>query len=123
VPVLDDLAAVAAAVADASVMTLVVTALLSSGGAVFLSSVVKSWATLRGGARARERETITDLAARADDAERRERVARRDLDYWRDIAAKYRYQLREKGITPNPEDPVQPSDQPPPATSTKGRSQ
>lgn len=91
----------------------VVTGLLSGGGALFVSSLVKSYSSLRGGARARERETISDLVARADEADERERVAARDRDYWRAVAGRYGYQLRTAGINPDPQDPVQPSDQPP----------
>lgn len=90
----------------------VVTALLSGGGAVFIGSVAKSWSSLRGGARARERETITDLAHRADLADGRERRAARDRDYWRRISGNYGFQLRQAGIKPDPDDPVQPSDLP-----------
>lgn len=91
----------------------IVTALLSGGGAVFVSSLVKSYSSLRRGARARERETISDLVARADEADERERTAARDRDYWRGVAGRYGYQLRTAGINPDPQDPVQPSDQPP----------
>lgn len=100
--------------ASDSLVTTVVTALLGGGGAAFVVSLAKSWSSLRGGARARERETITDLADRADRADERERTAARDRDYWRAIAGKYHYQLTSKGTNPDPQDPVQPSDQPPP---------
>lgn len=100
--------------ADSNLLPTVATVILSGGAGAFVISVARSWTTLRRGARARERETINDLMARAEDAEERERVAARDRDYWRQVTGSYGWQLRSAGITPNPPDPVQPSDQVPP---------
>lgn len=87
-----------------------ITGLLGGGGALFIGALFKGWADLRGGARAREREAVTDLAAARDDAEHRRAVAERDRDYWRAIAGKYGYQLRHHGLNPEPEMPEAPSD-------------
>lgn len=89
---------------------IVITALLGGGGAVFLGALIKGWSDLRAGARAREREAVTDLAAARDDAEHRRALAERDRDYWRAIAGRYGYQLRQAGINPDPETPEPPSD-------------
>lgn len=92
--------------ANDSLLSTVVTALLGGGAATFVLSAARSWTAIRGGAKARERETINDLMERARDAER-------DRDFWRAVAGDYGYQLRQAGKTPNPPDPVQPSDLPP----------
>lgn len=87
-----------------------VTGLLGGGGALFIAALVKGWSDLRGGARAREREAVTDLAAARDDAENRRQIAEKDRDYWRAIAGRYGYQLRQHGVNPDPEMPEAPSD-------------
>ena len=93
-------------------LPLIVTALLSAGGATFLGSVVKGWLTLRTGARARERETISDLGADRDRAVESERATLADARYWQRIAGKYAYQLTQAGINPDPETPEPPSERP-----------
>lgn len=100
--------------ADSSLPT-VLTAILGGGGAAFVVSWAKAWTAVRGGAKARERETINDIEKRADDAVAREQVAQLNADYWRGIAGRYHWQLVSKGVNPDPQDPVQPSDRPPPA--------
>lgn len=87
-------------------LTLLITALISAGGATFLGSVVKGWGSLRSGARARERETLAELIRSRNDAEA-------DRDFWRDTAAGYRWQLRDAGVEPDPATPVQPSERRP----------
>lgn len=87
-------------------LTLLITALISAGGATFLGSVVKGWSSLRSGARARERETLAELIRSRNDAEA-------DRDFWRDTAAGYRWQLRDAGVEPDPAKPVQPSERRP----------
>ncbi len=88
----------------------IITGLLGGGGALFIAALVKGWADLRGGARAREREAVNDLAKARDDADRLRSLAERDRDYWRSIAAGYGYQLRSAGIEPAPLQPEAPSD-------------
>lgn len=89
---------------------IIITALLGGGGAVFLGALIKGWSDLRAGARAREREAVTDLAAARDDSETRRATAERDRDYWRAVAGRYGYQLRQAGLKPDPETPEAPSD-------------
>lgn len=91
-------------------LPIVVAALMSAGGATFLGSLVRGWSTLKSGARARERETVQDLAKSRDDAVDRERKELADSRYWQAIAAKYGFQLRKAGINPDPENPEPPSE-------------
>lgn len=90
------------------VLTILITALISAGGATFVGSIAKGWGSLRSGARARERETLAELIHSRNDAEA-------DRDFWRDTAAGYRWQLRLAGVDPVPGDPVQPSERRPAA--------
>lgn len=85
-------------------LTILITALISAGGATFVGSVAKGWGSLRAGARARERETLTELI-------RSRNAAEADRDYWRDVAGGYRWQLRLVGVEPDPAKPIQPSEQ------------
>jgi hypothetical protein len=97
-------------VGGTDLIPIVITALLGGGGAVFVGTLLKGWSDLRAGARAREREAIADIAeARAQENLRRA-AAERDRDYWRSIAARYGYQLRQAGLHPEPEAPEAPSE-------------
>lgn len=87
----------------------VVTLLLGSGGALFLQNLFKGLSSLRGGARAREREAVNDLARARDAADSRAEWAEADRDFWRDVAGRHRYQLVSHNIEPVPSDPVPPS--------------
>lgn len=87
----------------------IVTLLLGSGGTAFLQSLFKGVGSLRGGARAREREAVDDLARARDKADDRAELAEADRDFWRDTAGRWLYQLRLNGIDPVPPDPVPPS--------------
>lgn len=86
-----------------------VTLLLGSGGALFLQNLFKGLGSLRGGARAREREAVNDLARARDAADKRAEWAEADRDFWRDTAGRWRYQLVSNAIEPIPPDPVPPS--------------
>lgn len=86
-----------------------VTVLLGSGGVLFLQNLFKGLGSLRGGARAREREAVNDLARARDAADHRAEWAEADRDFWRDLAGQRGYQLRAGGIEPIPADPVPPS--------------
>lgn len=86
-----------------------VTLLLGGGGLAFAQAVFRGLGSLRGGARALEREAVTDLARARDAADDRAEWAEADRDFWRDIAGRHRYQLVSKGIDPVPHDPVPPS--------------
>ncbi|MFY1669485.1 hypothetical protein ACN27G_05955 [Plantactinospora sp. WMMB334] len=94
---------------NADVVTAVVGALLGGGGLAFLQALFSGIGSLRTGARARERESVADLARARDKADARAERAELDRDYWRDVSGGYRYQLRESGIDPVPADPVPPS--------------
>jgi hypothetical protein len=87
-----------------------IAAVLSTGGAAFLKQLTKGWSSLRSGARAREREVVTDLARSRDEAEDRCRLAERDAGYWQRIANRYAGQLLRAGIDPDPPDPLPPSE-------------
>lgn len=86
-----------------------VTVLLGGGGALFLQNLFKGWATLRGGARAREREAVNDLARARDAADERAEWAEADRDFWHRDSASQRYQLAVKGFEPVPPNPEPPS--------------
>lgn len=86
------------------------TLIISAGGAAFLTQLVRGWISLRSGARASTREVIRDLAAARDEAEEREGILRRDLEYYRSVAGTYEYQLRSNGIEPRPPHPSSPSE-------------
>lgn len=83
--------------------------ILGGGGLAFLQSLFKGVGSLRGGARAREREAVEDLARARDAADDRAAWAEADRDFWRDTAGRWLYQLRSNGIDPVPPDPVPPS--------------
>jgi hypothetical protein len=87
----------------------VVTLLLGSGGALFVQNLFKGLTTLRGGARAREREAVNDLARARDAADNRAEWAEADRDFWRDVAGRWRYQLVSHNVEPNPSEPEPPS--------------
>lgn len=91
-------------------ITVVITALISAGGASFVGTLLRGVGRLRSGARAREREAVADLARARDDAEDRCRVETRDRIFWQNVTAQYAYQLRRAGIEPVPADPVPPSE-------------
>ncbi len=85
------------------------TLLLGGGGLATVQAVFKGLGSLRGGARAREREAVDDLARSRDAADERAEWAEADRDFWRDTAGRWRYQLVREGIEPVPPDPVPPS--------------
>jgi hypothetical protein len=86
-----------------------VTLLLGGGGLAFLQAIFKGMGSLRGGARAREREAVDDLAKARDSADERASWAEADRDFWRDTAGRWLYQLRSHGVDPVPPDPTPPS--------------
>lgn len=86
-----------------------VTLLLGGGGLAFLRAVLKGAGTLRGGARAREREAVNDLARARDAADERAEWAEADRDFWHVTAGQWRYQLISQGIEPIPLNPEPPS--------------
>ena len=86
-----------------------VTLLLGGGGLATLQALFKGFGSLRGGARALEREAVNDLARARDAADDRAEWAEADRDFWRDTAGRWRYQLVSHNIEPIPPDPVPPS--------------
>ena len=93
-------------------LSALIAALLGGGGVAFLTTFLRGWSTIRSGAHAREREAIDDLGQMRDDLDRRLRIAERDRDYWRQIAARYSGQLARAGIEPVPNEPIPPSERP-----------
>jgi hypothetical protein len=96
-----------------------ITALLGAGGATFVTALIRGVGSLRRGARALERETVEDLAAAREEAAERERRALADARFWQSIAGRYHFQLHQAGVTPEPDNPVPPSDQPRPTRRGK----
>ena len=90
---------------------------LGGGGVAAVQGVVKAFAAYRDGARARERDVLTDSESwrRASDDARRE--AERDADWWRDRAVALWLSCSQHGGEPGPLGA--PPDPPPgPPTST-----
>lgn len=86
-----------------------VTLLLGGGSLATLRAVFKGLSSLRGGARALEREAVKDLARARDHADERAEWAEADRDFWRATAGRWNYQLVKNGIDPIPPDPIPPS--------------
>jgi hypothetical protein len=86
-----------------------VTLLLGGGAVATLQAIFRGVGSLRGGARALEREAVNDLARARDAADDRAEWAEADRDFWHATAGRWRYQLVSKGIEPVPPDPVPPS--------------
>jgi hypothetical protein len=86
-----------------------VTLILGGGGLAFLQAAFRGFGSLRGGARALEREAVNDLARARDAADERAAWAEADRDFWRDTAGRWRYQLVSNNIEPVPPDPEPPS--------------
>ena len=86
------------------------TILLGGGGLIGLASLARVWLDLRAGARAGQREVVSDLISWRDDLEVKLRSASRDRDYWRDLAARRGSQVRALGAEPAEPDPVPPSE-------------
>lgn len=87
----------------------IVTLLLGAGGVSFVRALFTGFGSLRGGARAREREAFDDLARARDAADERAEWAEADRDFWRDTAGRWRYQLVTNGVEPDPPSPTPPS--------------
>lgn len=89
---------------------LVITFVVGGGLLTLVTQLARVFGSFRSGARASTREVIKDLAAARDEAEEREATLRRDKDYWRNVAGAYGFQLRSRGITPDPAEPMSPSE-------------
>lgn len=88
---------------------IIVTALISTGGVTLVTRFFRGWQSLRTGARASTRGVIEDLAKSRDETEDRYGAALRDLEFWRNTAGSYMFQMRRQGLMPDPADPVPPS--------------
>ena len=83
---------------------------VTGGGLLlFVRQIWKTWQVVRSGARTTVSGVIKDLEKRYDAAVERAVRAEADVDYWRQIAAGYGYQLRSQGKVPDPENPYPPS--------------
>ncbi|AYF30599.1 hypothetical protein CSH63_33185 [Micromonospora tulbaghiae] len=86
----------------------VVTALLGTGGLAWARALFRGVGSLRTGARATERAALADLRRRAEDAEKLTAEKTYELNFWRNIAGQYAYQLHRAGHEPDPPNPVPP---------------
>src|SRR4051794_6532063 len=62
-----------------------ITLMLGGSGVALLTTAVWAYNTLRAGARARQREVLSDLETARDEAEDRARVATADAVFWQGI--------------------------------------
>ncbi len=91
------------------IVTALVSFLLSAGGIGSIRIAFRGLKRLRGGARQLEREVYADIA-KSLASERQDREwAEADRDCWRDVAGRWRFQLRDAGIMPDPDEVVPPS--------------
>jgi hypothetical protein len=95
---------------DPGTIQILITFVVGGGLATLIAQLVRAFGSFRSGARASTREVVKDLAAARDEAEDRLSDMRRDKDYWRNVAADYAYQLRQKGVSPVPPEPMSPSE-------------
>ena len=91
-------------------LTTVIGLLLGGGGAMFLTTSIRGWSTIRSGAYAREREASDRLGTQLRESEERVAIVARDRDHWRNVAMRYSGQLVRAGIEPVPSDPIPPSE-------------
>jgi hypothetical protein len=87
----------------------IVTLILGAGGLRFIQAFFRGVGSLRGGARALEREAVTDIARSRDRADERAEWAEADRDFWHDTGMRWKRQLIVNGVDPVPPDPVPPS--------------
>jgi hypothetical protein len=81
-----------------------------TGGGLFalIAGIVRTVRTVRTGALSSTRAVVRSLVQARNEAEDREDVRTRERDYWRDIAGRYSFQLRNAGIRPDPPHPQPP---------------
>lgn len=96
---------------SSDVIQTLVTFLVGGGLVTLIAQVVRGVSALRTGARASTRAVILDLAAARDDADNRAITYQRDSEFWRNTCAAYSFQMRTAGLTPDPTNPVPPSEQ------------
>lgn len=89
----------------------VLTLLLGAGGTTFILAAVRGWNALRSGAVARRRDAIADLERWRDESDEARRLEAMDKTYLLGVVGGLRYQLRQAGVVPIPEELLLPSDQ------------
>ena len=94
----------------ADLIATIITVVLSGGALATIQAVFRGVGSLRSGARAREKEAVSDLARWRDELDERARRAEADRDYWRVIAMQYAGQLHRAGLEPKPAEPMPPSE-------------
>ena len=87
----------------------VFTVLLGGGAIATFTAIFKGVASLRSGATARQRQIMDNLASNNERNEQRAARAEADRDFWHATTGGYHYQLVQAGITPNPVNPIPPS--------------
>lgn len=90
------------------VIQTLVTFLTGGGLVTLIAQGYKSIRTVRTGALSSTRAVVKDLVEARNEAEDRLDEAQREVNYWRDITGRYGFQLRQAGITPDPENPLPP---------------
>lgn len=88
--------------ADPDVTRTLVTFLTGSAGVGLVAAIVRSIGTLRTGALSSTRAVVKDLVDARNEAEARQDVADRRSVFWQDAAVRYRRQLLEANIRPDP---------------------
>lgn len=94
---------------DPEVTRTLVTFLTGGSFIALVTGIIRSVRTVRTGALSSTRAVVKSLVEARNEAEEREDFQRRRADYWQSIAGRYGYQLRQAGITPNPEKPRPPA--------------
>lgn len=83
----------------------IVSLILGGGAVATIAAFFKGVQALREGARAREKDAISDLEEWRSKANEARELAEAQRDYWRDKAGEYRFMLREQGVSLPPESP------------------
>lgn len=82
---------------------------LTGGGLIALiTAAVRGFRTIRTGALSSTRAVVRGLVEARNEAEDRLDRSLVERDYWRGVAGNYSFQLRSRGIVPNPENPTPP---------------
>ena len=103
------------------IIAALITSIVGGGIITLITGIAKGLRSWRQGARQSTRDVIRDLAAARDESEIREETVRRDMEYWRDVAGQYGFQLRQVGVIPDPLVPRPPSDRQRTVTTLQGQ--
>lgn len=93
---------------DPSFLQAFITLIVSGALGTLVTGAIRSWGSMRKGARASTRAVIADLADDRREAEERTEHWIRVAEYWRQVAGNYQFQLRSNGISPDPKNPIPP---------------